>query len=68
MSEYNCQEVKSSRESELNRQCSNVDCKIWNANSQKKIPTDHKADGDNCLLRHSRLSFIWVKIKSFIIE
>ena len=36
--------------------------------SHKKIPTDHKADGDNCLLRYFRLSFIGVKIKSFIIE
>lgn len=45
-----------------------VDCKIWNTNSQKKIPTDHKADGDNFLLRHSRLSFLGVKIKSFIVE
>lgn len=35
---------------------------------QKKIPTDHKADGDNCLFWHSRLSFIGVKIKSFTVE
>lgn len=45
-----------------------VDCKIWNTNSQKKIPTDHKADGDISLFWHSRLSFIGVKIKSFIVE
>lgn len=45
-----------------------VGAKTWNFISHKKIPTDHKADGDNCLFWHSRLSSLWVKIKFFTVE